>query len=71
MQLTDYEQKVLAALSTDGGFLTGDVASRVMFVISPNSRKQSAAVRALLVGLERKGLVRRMDDQKPVCWVKV
>lgn len=70
MELTEYHQKILAALDTDGGFTTGDVAKRVSPLFGHNTRTHSAAVRSWLLQLEQAGLVRRLDDQKPVSWVK-
>jgi len=69
--LTEYEQRTLATLDTDGGFTTGDVAKRVQPMFGHSMRTHSAAVRQWLLGLERRGLVKRLDDEKPVCWVKV
>ena len=69
MDLTDYERKVLAVLAADGGYTTGVVAERVSPMFGGNKRAHSSAVRSWLLGLERRGLVKRMDDEKPVCWM--
>lgn len=71
MSLTDYEEKILLVLPTDSGFQTGDIADRVWPVIGDNRRQHAVAIRALLLGLEAKGLVRKLDSEKPVCWTKV
>lgn len=67
--MTGADMDVLCVLDGAGGFTTGDVAKRVSFRFGHNKRTHSAAVRAILLGLERQGLVKRMDDQTPVCWV--
>ncbi|MCK4120406.1 hypothetical protein ACI2UK_24460 [Ralstonia nicotianae] len=69
--LSEYDRKILAVLDTTGGYTTADVAKHVTPVFADNRRMHSAAVRSWLVQLERKGLVKRLDDLKPVCWVKV
>ncbi|KVT01161.1 hypothetical protein [Burkholderia ubonensis] len=71
MALSDQERMILAILGTEGGYTTGQVAERVAFQVSSNRRTQSAAVRGMLLLLEAQGLVARMDDAKPVCWIKV
>lgn len=70
MQLTDWHRKILAELDAQGGFTTGQVAARVSPVFGHNRRTHSGAVRGWLLELKAAGLVREMDDQKPVCWVK-
>lgn len=70
MRLTDYHRKILAQLDTRGGFTTGQVAERVEPMFGHNRRTHSGAVRAWLSELKAAGLVREMDDRKPVCWVK-
>lgn len=71
MQLTEYHQKILDALDTQASFLTGDVAKRVSPQFGHSSRTHSGAIRSWLLELEQAGLVKRLDDQKPVCWLKV
>lgn len=68
--LTDYDKKILAVLNTEGGFTTVDVATKITPRFGSNNRQHSAAVRSWLCRLERNGLVRKLDDLKPVCWVK-
>lgn len=68
--MSEYERKVLNALAWFGGFTTGQVAERVSPMFGGNKRQHSAAVRSWLLGLEKKGLVKRLDDQKPVCWTR-
>lgn len=66
--LTEYDKKVLAALDGPGALLTRDVAARVSPMFGLNQYQHSGAVRSFLLQLEKQGLVRRLDDQKPVCW---
>lgn len=68
--MTDYEKKVLAALDEHGAMLTRDVAAEVSPMFGQNNRTHSAAVRCWLLSLEKQGLVRRLDSQKPVCWLR-
>ena len=68
--MTDYERKVLAVLDQHGAMLTRDVAAEVRPMFGHNSRTHSAAVRCWLLSLEKQGLVRRLDNQKPVCWLR-
>lgn len=70
MKLTDWHQKVLAQLDTDGGFTTGQVADRINPMFGHSRRTHSSAVRTWLLELKAAGFVREMDEQKPVCWVK-
>lgn len=70
MNLSTYEQKILSALDTQGGYTTGDVAGKVHPQFGSNKRQHSGAVRSWLINLEKRGLVRKLDEQKPVCWVK-
>ncbi|BBA45405.1 TPA: hypothetical protein ACK3Q6_005539 [Burkholderia cepacia] len=70
-ELSDYDQKILVVLDTVGGYTTSDVGDRVWPEFGVNRRTASAAVRSRLLDLEAKGFVKRLDDEKPVCWVKV
>lgn len=68
MILSEYEKKVLAALAGPGALLTRDVADRVRPRFGGSQHQHSAAIRAWLLHLEKLGLVRRLDTEKPVCW---
>lgn len=46
------------------------MAERVAPMFGHNRQMHSAAIRQWLLELMAAGLVREMDDQKPVCWVK-
>lgn len=69
--LTDYEHQILDLLSNKGATLAGDVAEYIQPRFGTNNRQHAGAVRKWLVSLEKQGLVRRLDNEKPVCWVKV
>jgi len=68
--LTDYEKKVLAALDEHGAMMTSDVATAVRPMFGNSNRMHSAAVRSWLLSLEKQGLVRRLDNQEPVFWLR-
>lgn len=70
MKHADCQQKILDALDTLGGFTTGQVAERVSPMFGHNKSTHSRAIRQQLLALKDAGLVREMDDQKPVCWIK-
>jgi hypothetical protein len=66
-----YKLKILAALAGPGGFMTGQVAERVTPMFGSNKRQHTGAIRSWLLELKAAGLVREMDDQKPVVWCAV
>lgn len=67
--LNRYDREIMSVLDEVSGTTTGDVARHVS-TQSSNRRRHSAFVRLMLLDLEHKGFVGRLDDQKPVCWVK-
>ena len=70
-RLTDSDMKILGVLDTRGGTQTCDVASRVKPQFGHSKRTHSGAVRSWLIALEKLGLVKRLDNQKPVCWLRI
>lgn len=69
-ELTENERKILAVLNVSpNGYTTGDVADLALFQLSTDRRTHSAGVRALLIVMEEKGLVGRMEQVKPIHWV--
>lgn len=70
MPLAEFETAILNVLDGQGGYTTGQIAERIDFQFGHNRRVHSAAVRTLLLGLEKRGVISRLDDQKPDCWVK-
>jgi hypothetical protein len=70
MDLTDYDRKILAILTCDSGFTTGDIADRVRPLFGTTKRQHSGAVLTWLRRLERAGLAKRMDAEAPICWAK-
>jgi len=68
--MADPYREVFEALGDGpGAFTTKDIAERVPRFGS-NVHQQSGAVRSWLMVLEKRGLVKRLDDQKPVCWLR-
>ena len=70
-QVTAYERKILEVLDKSGATLAKDLQRAVELGIGVNQRLHLSAIRSGLVALEKKGLVRKLDDHTPVCWVKV
>lgn len=70
-KLTEYDRKILAVLDTTGGFTTHYIAIRVEPAYCGNRRMHAGAIRSWLNWLEKVGYVRKMDDEKPVCWMLV
>lgn len=71
MELTEYEQKTLEACEYEGGYATGGIAERVTPMFGHNRRTHSAFVRLQLLSLEKKGLVGKIDSEKPDIWVRL
>ena len=65
--LDKHDHQILSLLSTDGGFCTGSIASKVE-VFPGSNRINSAWVRRRLVRLAKIGYVAPLDDKKPVAW---
>lgn len=71
--MTDWQIKLLRALAEVGGVTTGrlsELAWGARFIGRKGKRIQSAWARGDLLRLEGMGFVRRMDDLKPVCWIR-
>lgn len=71
--MDDWDKTVLSVLTQVGGFTTGRVAQRIeqsLGLFGHNKRTHAAFIRQKLLALEKGGLVQRLDDQKPVCWLK-
>lgn len=66
--LTEYQKQILSVLAEDGGFLTRRVTVAVRG--NANLRHDSQMVRRELLELKHHGLVRELDNQKPVCWCR-
>ncbi len=62
---TARERMLLAVLTEVGGFTSGAVAKSI-----PMAGETGMTVRPDLIELSRRGLVRLLDDQKPVCWCR-
>lgn len=70
-ELTDYDKKILAVLGFEQGLASGDIADQVRPVFGSNRRQHCAAVLSWLKRMEKEGWVARMDQEKPIAWVKV
>lgn len=70
--MTDFEAQILAVLSGagSGGYTTGDIAARVGPLFGHNKRTHSGFIRTLLLAMQANGMVKPMDNLKPVVWVK-
>lgn len=70
-ELTTRDFDILSRLNEAGGFPTKHIARSLdSEAYEKNARLQSSAVGFLLRSLERRGLVAKLDDQKPICWVR-
>lgn len=67
----DYDEQILEALRGPGAYCTGDVARNCNPLFGHNNRTHTAFIRQRLLTLQRAGLVKPLDDLKPVCWVRV
>lgn len=61
---------ILAALDGQGALTTGQVRIRSGVYAGAGGRTASAWVRGELLSLEKKGLVAKLDDLKPDCWLR-
>lgn len=68
-----YKAKILAVLKSagNGGCARFSIAARITPQYGHSSRTHAAYIHGLLRDLEHDGLVRRIDDQKPIIWVKI
>ena len=67
-KLHPYEQGILETLDETGGFATKDVAKNVPTKFGRNGHEHSSDIRAWLLDMEKRGLVAKLDDLKPVAW---
>lgn len=67
--MDEYEKKILSLLDDVGGYTTGIVADIVGPRFGHSKRAHSAFIRGKLLDLEKRGVVTRMDEGKPVCWM--
>jgi hypothetical protein len=67
VQLSAYEIAMLRALDETGGSVTADVSEHAF---GSTRRERSANAHHSLKSMMRLGLVRTLDDQKPVCWCR-
>ena len=70
MNLTDIDDSILAALSTVGADTVSTLRGRTAYR-HLDARSQATAHTAALKKLAARGLVRRLDNQKPIAWLRV
>lgn len=64
MILSPLDRRILTALDEIGGTLTGEINKKI------NGVCDGRTLRPKLLDLEKQGLIRRLDDDKPVCWCR-
>lgn len=69
--MSELEQSILLKLSRHAGWTTGQIARECIELTDGTSYTRSARVRQTLLDMQKRGLVKPMDDAKPVCWVLV
>jgi hypothetical protein len=70
MDLTPIDQAILSSLQKDGGWIIRDIAGGIPQPAGMSNRQHSALINQRLHIMETNGLVRRLDDEKPIAWVK-
>lgn len=71
MKLTPFQRALLAVLDETGGFTTGRASERADHpYCRDNARQRSAAARYDFAEMMTEGLVRPIDDLKPIVWVR-
>ena len=61
------DYRLLICLSEHGGWTAGEVARQMGYT---NVRSEAQIIRRDLIRMESLGLVGRLDDNKPVAWVR-
>lgn len=69
--MTELEQSILRMLTRHCGWTTGQIARECVELTDGTSYTRSARVRQALLSMQKRGLVKPLDDAKPVCWVLV
>ena len=64
------EQSILDCLSTQGADTVATLRGRTAYAHF-DARSQATIHTALLKKMEARGLVRRLDNQKPIAWLRV
>jgi hypothetical protein len=68
--MSEYEVMILAALDERGAFRTGQIAKSFASPCNRSVREHSSDVRVWLLDMRERGLVKPLDREKPVCWVR-
>ena len=70
MSLDLIDWKILGVVDERAGSTALQVADEAKLSVGLNGRMRSGAARSWLKSLEGRGLVAKMDDLKPICWVR-
>lgn len=70
MPVSARAQKILAVLDEFGGTTSADAAAAAKLWGGYTDRAAGARCRQFLMLLEGKGLVRRLDNEKPTAWCR-
>lgn len=68
--MSEIEQSILDCLSTNGADTVSALRGRTAYAHF-DARSQATVHTALLKKLEARGLVRRLDNEKPIAWLRV
>lgn len=72
MVLTEFDQKILNYLHLDGAWIVRDIAGAIpLQAAGISTRQHSAQIAYRLTLMQHAGLVRPLDDKKPIAWLKV
>lgn len=70
-QLSEHvDAMILQSLDGPGGFTTGQISSMCKPRVGDDRRAHTRWIRTRLLALQEAGMVRPMDNEKPVCWVR-
>lgn len=67
---TELERAIFDCLDTRGGMLVRDIAALIPRAVGTSKAQHSQRVRACLEFMEMNGRVRRLDGEKPPCWIR-
>lgn len=70
-QISVKSAAVVAMLAGEGCYGVADVAEKFEREPETSKRQHSSDVRKLMSDLERRGWLRRVNDEKRVCWATV
>jgi hypothetical protein len=70
VEIMNVEDQILNALEFNCGRAVGDIAQSTGITFGHSRRTTSSYLTQKLVEMEKQGLVRRMDHEKPIAWVR-